>query len=131
MGSFNFDYKNFNPFLEGGPAGFRFTPHSMMPVPPRWISSHRPEVGAVYGGGIAYEISPSFDIRAEYRGLVTKTPNFGYSSVLKSAAGTTSPIQSSASLTTSKIRSRLPLKFPSRLRLSFVIRPLGRISHRV
>ncbi len=33
----------------------------------------------MYGAGIAYEISPSFDIRAEYRGLVTKVPNFGYS----------------------------------------------------
>jgi len=30
----------------------------------------------LYGGGIAYEISPSFDIRAEYRGLVTKVPTF-------------------------------------------------------
>ena len=26
--------------------------------------------------GFAYEISPSFDIRAEYRGLVTKVPTF-------------------------------------------------------
>jgi opacity protein-like surface antigen len=34
-------------------------------------------VGGMYGAGIAYEISPSFDIRAEYRGLVTKVPNFG------------------------------------------------------
>ena len=34
------------------------------------------EVGGMYGAGIAYEISPSFDIRAEYRGLVTKVPNF-------------------------------------------------------
>ena len=28
-------------------------------------------------GGIAYEITPSFDIRAEYRGMVAKVPNFG------------------------------------------------------
>jgi len=28
-------------------------------------------------GGLAYELSPSFDIRAEYRGLLVKTPNFG------------------------------------------------------
>ena len=33
----------------------------------------------MYGAGIAYEISPSFDIRAEYRGFVTKVPTFGYS----------------------------------------------------
>ena len=31
----------------------------------------------MYGAGFAYEISPSFDIRAEYRGLVTKVPTFG------------------------------------------------------
>jgi opacity protein-like surface antigen len=35
-------------------------------------------VAALYGAGIAYEISPSFDIRAEFRGLVTKVPNFEY-----------------------------------------------------
>jgi opacity protein-like surface antigen len=35
------------------------------------------EIGLVYGAGIAYEISPSFDIRAEYRGIVAKVPNFG------------------------------------------------------
>jgi hypothetical protein len=34
----------------------------------------------MYGAGFAYEISPSFDIRAEYRGLVTKVPNFGLGS---------------------------------------------------
>ena len=31
-----------------------------------------------HGGGIAYEISPSFDIRAEFRGWVTKVPTFAY-----------------------------------------------------
>ena len=36
------------------------------------------EIGGMYGGGFAYEISPSFDIRAEFRGLVTKVPTFGY-----------------------------------------------------
>jgi opacity protein-like surface antigen len=37
------------------------------------------QFGAMYGGGFAYEISPSFDIRGEFRGLVTKVPTFGYS----------------------------------------------------
>ena len=36
-------------------------------------------MGGLYGAGIAYEISPSFDIRAEYRGFVTKVPTFGIS----------------------------------------------------
>ena len=35
------------------------------------------EIGGLYGAGFAYEISPSFDIRAEYRGFVTKVPTFG------------------------------------------------------
>ena len=35
------------------------------------------EVGGLFGAGFAYEISPSFDIRAEYRGYVTKVPTFG------------------------------------------------------
>jgi opacity protein-like surface antigen len=34
----------------------------------------------MYGAGFAYEISPSFDIRAEYRGLLMKTPTFNYAS---------------------------------------------------
>ena len=34
-------------------------------------------VGGMYGAGFAYEVSPSFDIRVEYRGLVTKVPTFG------------------------------------------------------
>jgi opacity protein-like surface antigen len=34
-------------------------------------------IGALVGGGVAYELSPSFDIRAEYRAFLVKTPNFG------------------------------------------------------
>ena len=33
----------------------------------------------MYGAGFAYEVSPSFDIRVEYRALVTKVPTFGVS----------------------------------------------------
>jgi len=49
---------------------------------------------------IAYEISPSFDIRAEYRGMITKVPTFDYS-VLNTTSGTTSTIRPWAWLTTS------------------------------
>ena len=38
-------------------------------------------IGALFGAGVAYEISPSFDIRAEYRGFVLKDPSFGISAV--------------------------------------------------
>jgi opacity protein-like surface antigen len=36
------------------------------------------QMAAFYGAGIAREISPSFDIRVEYRGIVTKVPTFNY-----------------------------------------------------
>jgi opacity protein-like surface antigen len=36
-------------------------------------------IAGLFGGGVAYELSPSFDIRVEYRGYLTKTPSFGES----------------------------------------------------
>jgi opacity protein-like surface antigen len=73
----SFVYKNFNPFVEAGPGGFIF-----LPVQDAETTSHdfhqQTEVGFVYGAGVAYEVSPSFDIRAEYRGWVTKVPTFSF-----------------------------------------------------
>ncbi len=40
------------------------------------------EQHVIYGAGIAYEVSPSFDIRTEYRGLVLKVPSFGVSQLV-------------------------------------------------
>jgi opacity protein-like surface antigen len=69
-------YKRFNPFAEGGAGIELFTPildngtnqagtkQSMAP-------------GLLFGGGVAYELSPSFDLRLEYRGFLMKTPDFG------------------------------------------------------
>lgn len=74
----SFVYKNFNPFVEGGPAGIIFLPIRNTGTNTQ-DAKQQTEVGGLYGGGFAYEISPSFDIRAEYRGLVTKVPNFGVS----------------------------------------------------
>ena len=34
-------------------------------------------LGGMFGGGLAYELSPSFDIRLEYRGFVVKSPDYG------------------------------------------------------
>ncbi len=39
-----------------------------------WTPSARPRSGGVFGSGVAYELSPSFDIRSEYRGFLGKTP---------------------------------------------------------
>jgi outer membrane immunogenic protein len=71
----SFVVKNWNPFVEAGPAGMIFLP--IINSGTRTLDAHQQvEVGALYGGGIAYEISPSFDVRVEYRGIVVKTPTF-------------------------------------------------------
>lgn len=72
----SFNFRNWNPFLEAGAAGFIFSPIDDQKTTGQGFSRNT-NVGGLYGGGIAYEISPSFDIRAEYRGLIMKTPDFG------------------------------------------------------
>ncbi|MGA7340151.1 MAG: outer membrane beta-barrel protein [Terracidiphilus sp.] len=71
----SFVLKNLNPFVEAGPGAFIFLP--IINSGTRTLDAKQQvEVGGVYGAGFAYEISPSFDIRAEYRGWVTKVPTF-------------------------------------------------------
>jgi outer membrane immunogenic protein len=74
----SFVFRNWNPFVEAGPAGIIFLPIINSGTTNLDVKQQT-EVGGMYGAGIAYEISPSFDIRAEYRGLVTKVPTFGNS----------------------------------------------------
>lgn len=70
------NYKNYNPFVELGVGGMIFTPirdngtHQL-------DARQNTNVGALFGGGLAYEISPSFDIRVQYRGFLLKAPDFG------------------------------------------------------
>ena len=71
----SFVFKNFNPFIEAGPGAFIFLPVLNMGTTSLDVKQQT-EVGGIYGAGVAYEISPSFDIRAEYRGMVTKVPTF-------------------------------------------------------
>jgi outer membrane immunogenic protein len=72
---FNLNFKNFNPFLEGGPGAIIFSP--LKDAGTSDLDARRnTNIGALFGGGVAYELSPSFDIRAEYRGFFVKTPNF-------------------------------------------------------
>lgn len=73
---YTFNFRNWNPFIEGGPGGFIFSPIDDAKTQ-GFGYSRNTNIGALYGAGIAYEISPSFDIRAEYRGLLMKTPTFG------------------------------------------------------
>ena len=74
----SFTLKKFNPFLEAGPAALIFIPIRNLGTDVD--AKQQTEVGVLYGGGVAYEISPSFDIRAEYRAYVTKVPTFGLGS---------------------------------------------------
>jgi outer membrane immunogenic protein len=72
----SFTYRKFNPFVEAGTGVFIFLPIRNSGTTNLDVKQQT-SVGGLYGGGIAYEISPSFDIRAEYRGFVTKVPTFG------------------------------------------------------
>ncbi|HVN92714.1 MAG TPA: outer membrane beta-barrel protein [Terracidiphilus sp.] len=72
----SFVFKNWNPFVEAGPAAIIFMP--ILNSGTKTLDAHRQTaVGAMYGAGFAYEVSPSFDVRVEYRALVTKVPTFG------------------------------------------------------
>jgi outer membrane immunogenic protein len=75
----SFVFKNWNPFVEAGPGALIFLPiiNSGTKI---LDTKQQTEVGGMYGAGFAYEISPSFDIRAEYRGFVAKVPTFGVGS---------------------------------------------------
>jgi len=72
----SFTYKKFNPFVEAGPGALIFLPIRNIGTTSLDVKQQT-AIGGVYGAGVAYEISPSFDIRAEYRGFVVKVPTFG------------------------------------------------------
>jgi opacity protein-like surface antigen len=72
----SFVFKNWNPFVEAGPGAFIFLPIRNSGTTNIDVKQ-QVAVGGIFGAGLAYEISPSFDIRAEYRGWFTKVPTFG------------------------------------------------------
>jgi opacity protein-like surface antigen len=70
-----FNFRKFNPFVEGGPAGVIFLPIRNSTTT-TLDAKQQTTIAGMYGAGVAYEISPSFDIRGEFRGLVSKVPTF-------------------------------------------------------
>jgi outer membrane immunogenic protein len=72
----SFNFKRFNPFIEAGPGAFIFLPIRNSGTT-TLNAKQETSPGFLYGAGIAYEVSPSFDIRAEYRGFFTRVPTFG------------------------------------------------------
>jgi outer membrane immunogenic protein len=73
---YNFSYHKFNPFVEAGGGALLWGNIRNLASTNLDFKSQTTIVG-LYGAGVAYEISPSFDIRAEYRGIVSKVPDFG------------------------------------------------------
>ena len=74
---YSLNFKRFSPFAEAGVGTLIFTP--ILDQGTNELGSKSSKgIGGLFGGGVAYELSPSFDIRVEYRGLLTKTPNFGF-----------------------------------------------------
>jgi outer membrane immunogenic protein len=74
---YNLNFKKYNPFLEGGVGAMFFNPIKDAGTSILDVSTNV-RIGGLFGGGVAYELSPSFDIRAEYRAFVLKTPDFGH-----------------------------------------------------
>ena len=70
------NYGNFNPFAEVGVGAMIFHPLKDEGTF-SFDTKQNTNIGALFGGGLAYEISPSFDVRLEYRGFLVKTPDFG------------------------------------------------------
>src|SRR5580698_5763806 len=73
---FSLNFKRFSPFAEAGVGTLIFTP--VLDNGTNLLNTKSTKgIAGLFGGGLAYELSPSFDIRAEYRGFITKAPSFG------------------------------------------------------
>ncbi len=77
---YSFNFHNFSPFAEVGPAAILFSPIRDFATTSLDLK-RTTAVGAMFGAGVAYEISPSFDVRVQYRGFAVKAPDFGLSNL--------------------------------------------------
>lgn len=73
---YSLTFKRFNPFVEVGVGGLIFTPIRDFGTQ-TLDTKQNTNIGGMFGGGVAYELSPSWDVRLEYRGFVAKSPDFG------------------------------------------------------
>jgi opacity protein-like surface antigen len=76
---FSLNFKRFSPFAQVGIGTLFFTPVLDQGTSILGTKGNK-NFSGLLGGGLAYELSPSFDIRVEYRGFLTKTPSFGENS---------------------------------------------------
>jgi outer membrane immunogenic protein len=73
---YSLNFKRYSPFAEVGVGTLIFTP--VLDEGTNLLSTKSTKgIAGLFGGGLAYELSPSFDIRAEYRGFLVKAPDFG------------------------------------------------------
>ncbi|MGO8720957.1 MAG: outer membrane protein [Acidobacteriaceae bacterium] len=72
----SFVYKNFNPFAEAGAAMLLFDPINDTGTTTN-AGTRTKATALLIGGGIAYELSPSWDLRVQYRAEVFKSIDFG------------------------------------------------------
>lgn len=73
---YSLNFGNFNPFAEIGVGAMVFHPlkdNGTFQID----AKSNTNIGGLFGAGLAYQISPSFDVRVEYRGFVAKTPDYG------------------------------------------------------
>lgn len=73
---YSVNFRNFNPFAEVGVGAMLFSPIQDFGST-QFDTKRNTGIGALVGAGVAYELSPSFDVRAEYRAFVVKAPDFG------------------------------------------------------
>ena len=73
---YSLNFRNFSPFAEAGVGALLFSPIKDFKTN-QFSTKRNTNLGGLFGAGVAYELSPSFDVRAEFRGFVTKTPDFG------------------------------------------------------
>ena len=73
---YSLNFKRFSPFAEAGVGTIIFS--SILDQGTNLLGTKSTKgIGGLAGAGVAYELSPSFDIRIEYRGFLVKAPNFG------------------------------------------------------
>jgi outer membrane immunogenic protein len=73
---YSLNFKRYSPFVQAGVGSIFFTPiHDYKTT--SLDTKQSINIGGLFGGGVAYELSPSFDIRVEYRAFLVKAPSYG------------------------------------------------------
>jgi outer membrane immunogenic protein len=73
---YSLNFKRYSPFAEVGVGGLIFSPIRDFGTQ-TLDTKQNTNIGGLFGAGLAYELSPSWDIRVEYRGFLVKAPDYG------------------------------------------------------